>query len=66
MRRLEAFSGVRVLTYALMSKSFVESHFYKLKHKLGYQRRCPATRLTALGCADTLWVFRDLRIRTIG
>jgi hypothetical protein len=40
--------------------------FYKLKHKLGYQRRCPATRLTALGCADTLWVFRDLRIRPIG
>ena len=43
----------------------IESHFYNLKHKLGYQRRCPATRLTALGC-DTLWVFRDLRVRTIG
>jgi len=66
MRRLEAFSGVRVLTYSLMSKSFVESHFYNLKHKLGYQRRCPATRLTALGCTDTLWVFRDLRVRPIG
>ena len=26
----------------------------------------PGTRLTALGCADTLWVFRDLRVRTIG
>jgi hypothetical protein len=50
----------------LGSQSFVESHFYKLKHKLGYKRRCPATRLTALGSADTLWVFRDLRVRPIG
>src|SRR5208282_5662027 len=49
----------------LGSQSFVESH-YNLKHKLGYQRRRPATRLTVLGCADTLWVFRDLRVRTIG
>src|SRR5271157_4518130 len=77
MRRLEAFSGVRVLTYSLMSnhfhllcevpqaqelseaelleriqagygparrqalgsQSFVESHFYNLKRKLGYKRR---------------------------
>jgi REP element-mobilizing transposase RayT len=53
MRRLEAFCGVRVLTYALMS-----NHFH-------YQRRRPATRLTALGCVDTLWVFRDLRVRPI-
>ena len=82
MRRLEAFSGIRVLTCSLMSnhfhllcevpqaqelsESFVESHFYKLKHKLGYQPRCPATRLTALGCTDTLWAFRDLRVRPIG
>jgi hypothetical protein len=44
----------------------VESHFYKLKHKLGYKRQRPATRLTALGCTDTLWVFRDLRVRPIG
>ena len=104
MRRLEAFSGVRVLTYSLMSnhfhllcevpqaqelseaelldriqagygparrqalgsQSFVESHFYKLKHKLGYQRRRLATRLTSLGCTDNLWVFRDLRVRPIG
>jgi hypothetical protein len=44
----------------LGSQSFVESHFDKLTHKLGYQRRRPATRLTALGFADTLWVFRDL------
>ncbi len=27
------------------------------RRELGYQRRCPATRLTALGCADSLWVF---------
>ena len=69
MRRLEAFSGVRVLTYALMSKgsrSFVESDFYRLKHKLGYQRRRPATRLRALCSANTLWAFRDLRVRPIG
>ena len=50
----------------LGSQSFVESHFYNLKDKLGYKRRRPATRLTALGCADSLWVFRDLRVRTIG
>ena len=50
----------------LGSQSFVESHFFRLKHKLGYQRRRPATRLTALGCIDTLWVFRDLRVRPIG
>jgi putative transposase len=50
----------------LGSQSFVESHFYKLKQKLGYKRRCPAKRLTALGSADNLWVFRDLRVRPIG
>lgn len=50
----------------LGSQSFVESHFYNLKHKLGYQRRRRATRLTALGPVDTLWVFRDLRVRPIG
>jgi putative transposase len=50
----------------LGSQSFVESHFYKLKQKLGYKRRCPATRLTALAFTDTLWVFRDLRVRPIG
>jgi len=128
MRRLEAFSGVRVLTYALMSnhfhllcqvpepkvlselellerieagygparrqaleqevarlrqeadgaaqiqrllrayrsQSFVESHFYNLKEKLGYRRQRTGTPLTALGCSETLWVFRDLRVRSIG
>jgi hypothetical protein len=59
---------IRYFTDGLIlgSQSFVESHFYNLKHKLGYKRRRPATRLTALGCADSLWVFRDLRVRTIG
>jgi putative transposase len=50
----------------LGSQSFVESHFYKLKEKLGYRRRRPAARLTALGCADTLRVLRDLRVRLMG
>jgi hypothetical protein len=50
----------------LGSRSFVESHFYNLRRKLSYRRRRPATRLTALGGADTLWVFRDLRVRPIG
>jgi hypothetical protein len=44
----------------LGSQAFVESHFYKLKHKLGYQRRRLATRITALGAADTFWLFCDL------
>jgi putative transposase len=50
----------------LGSQSFVESHFFRLKQKLGYRRRRPATRLTTLGCAEPLWVFRDLRVRPIG
>jgi REP element-mobilizing transposase RayT len=61
MRRLEAFNGVRVLTYALMSnhfhllgsQSFIAAHFYKLKEKLGYRRRRPAARenlISALVC----------------
>ena len=49
----------------LGSQAFVESHFYKLKDKFGYRRRRTATRLTALGCSDTLWVFRDLRVQPI-
>ena len=36
----------------LRGQSLVESHFYNLKHKLGYQRRRPATRLTPPVCAD--------------
>ena len=50
----------------LGSQTFVESHFYRLKEKLGYKRQRPATRLTALGCSDTLWVFRDLRGKSFG
>ena len=50
----------------LGSQSFVESHFYNLKEKLGYRRRRTGRRLTALGCSETLWVFRDLRARPMG
>jgi hypothetical protein len=46
----------------LGSQSFVESHFGKLKQKLGYKRHRTAARLTALG-SSALWVFRDLRLR---
>jgi putative transposase len=49
----------------LGSQCFVESHFNRLKQELGYKRHRAATRLTALG-SPSLWVFRDLRIRTIG
>jgi putative transposase len=50
----------------LGSQSFVESHFFKLKAKLGYRRRRTATRLTTLGSSNPLWVFRDLRVRLTG
>ena len=50
----------------LGSQAFVESHFYRLKEKLGYRRRHPATRLRLLGDSDTLWVFRDLRVLPTG
>jgi hypothetical protein len=44
---------IRFFTDGLIlgSQFFMESHFFffKLKLKLGYQRRHPATRLTALG-----------------
>src|ERR1700745_3959510 len=38
----------------LGSQGFVESHFGRLKEKLGYRRHKAATRLTALGSPD-LW-----------
>jgi hypothetical protein len=50
----------------LGSQSFVESHFFKLKAKLGYRRRRTAARLTTLGSSNPLWVFRDLRVRLTG
>jgi hypothetical protein len=50
----------------LGSQSFVESHFYNLKEKLGYRRRRAVTRLPALGCSDTLLVIRALRVRPTG
>jgi hypothetical protein len=46
----------------LGSKGFVESHFARLKQKLGYKRHRAATCLTALG-SSALWAFRDLRAR---
>jgi putative transposase len=49
----------------LGSRSFVESHFDRLRQKLGYKRQRPARSLEALG-SPTLWVFRDLRVRSSG
>src|SRR6516162_709791 len=46
----------------LGSQGFVESHFGRLKQKLGYKRHRTATCLTALG-SPALWVFRDPRVR---
>ena len=46
----------------LGSQGFVESHFLRLKQRLGYRRHKAATRLTALG-SPGLWAFRDLRVR---
>ena len=46
----------------LGSQGFVESHFARLKQKLGYRRHRAATCLAALG-SPGLWVFRDLRVR---
>jgi REP element-mobilizing transposase RayT len=46
----------------LGSQSFIESHFGRLKQKLGYKRPRTATCLTALGSVG-LWVFRDPRSR---
>jgi putative transposase len=48
----------------LGSQDFVESHFARLKEKLGYRRHKAATRLTALG-SPGLWVFRDPRVRAV-
>jgi len=48
----------------LGSQGFVESHFNRLKQKLGYRRHKAATRLTALG-SPGLWVFRELRVRAV-
>lgn len=48
----------------LGSQGFVESHFGRLKQKLGYRRHRAGTCLTALGSPD-LWVFRDPRVRAV-
>jgi hypothetical protein len=46
----------------LGSQDFVDSHFARLKQKLGYRRHRVATHRTALG-SPGLWVFRDIRVR---
>ena len=48
----------------LGSQGFVESHFGRLKQKLGYKRHRAPTCLSALG-SPSLWVFRDLRVRAV-
>ena len=48
----------------LGSQGFVESHFDRLKQKLGYRRNRAATPLTALD-SPNLWAFRDLRVRPV-
>jgi len=57
---------IRYFTDAVIlgNQSFVESHFGKLKQKLGYRRNRAATRLTALG-SPSLWVFREPRVRQV-
>lgn len=49
----------------LGSRSFVQSHFERLKQKIGYQRKSGPTSLKSLG-SDSLWAFRNLRVRTFG
>jgi REP-associated tyrosine transposase len=48
----------------LGSQGFVESHFGRLKQKLGYRRHRAAICLTAPG-SPALWVFRDPRVRAV-
>jgi putative transposase len=49
----------------LGSQSFVQSHFERLKLKLGYRRRRAPISLKALG-SSSLWVFRDPPVRLSG
>jgi len=49
----------------LGSRAFVETHCQRLKQKIGYRRKSGATAFKILGPA-TLWVFRNLRVRTFG
>jgi putative transposase len=50
----------------LGSQSFVETHFSKLKEKLGYSRQRTGVPLTVLGCSERLWVFREPRVQPSG
>jgi putative transposase len=47
----------------LGSHSFVETHYQRLKEKLGYKRKRGPTALNILGLG-ALSVFRKLRVRT--
>jgi putative transposase len=49
----------------LGSHSFVETHFQRLKEKLGNKRKRGPTALNILGPSG-LWAFRKLRVRTFG
>jgi putative transposase len=49
----------------LGSHSFVETHFQRLKEKLGYKRKSVPAALNILD-APGLWAFRKLRVRTFG
>jgi putative transposase len=48
----------------LGSQGFVESHFSKLKQRLGYKRHKAATHLTTLA-SPRLWVLRDPGVRPV-
>ncbi len=49
----------------LGSRSFVEAHYERLKQKIGYKRKSGPTAVNIFG-ANTLWVFRKLRVRKFG
>ena len=49
----------------LGSCSFVEYHRQRLKQKIGYKRKSGPRAIKGLGQV-TLWVFRNLRVRTFG
>jgi putative transposase len=49
----------------LGSRSFVQTHFERLKQKIGYKAKSGPTCLKILG-SDSLWAFRNLRVRTFG
>ncbi len=50
----------------LGNQAFVESHFSKLKTKLGYKREHTGTPLTVLDRSERLWVLRQPRVQPSG